>query len=260
MALEYTPFAAVGLWSLVTGRRHAPRQYPPPRSVSVVIPALNEEKNIVQCIDSASQDGVGEILVVDGGSTDRTRALASARPHVRIVDSPRGRGTQVSRGIDSSSCDVVCVLHADCRLTSGSVARLLRSLAGAPDASGGALGARYDSARPKFRVVELLNNARARMAGVSFGDQAQFFRRRPVGSGFRDLALMEDVELSFVMRQHGTVVFVGGGVASSPRRWERVGYGVNFIKVAFITSLYIIRRRLGLLKGRCEDFYRMYYG
>lgn len=63
--------------------------------ISVVIPALNEERSLSACLDSVLvQDFPNmEILVVDGGSTDRTRAIVedycSFEPRVRLVHNPR---------------------------------------------------------------------------------------------------------------------------------------------------------------------------
>lgn len=83
---------------------------------SVVIPALNEAGNIRRCISGirAQQPDV-EIIVVDGGSTDGTAALAGAEQAVVCV-SPPGRGTQCNIGAAHATGDVVLFLHADTAL------------------------------------------------------------------------------------------------------------------------------------------------
>lgn len=69
---------------------------PPAPFVAVVVPTLDEEAHIRACLDTllAQVDpSCGEILVVDGGSRDATRAIvaemAAAHPHLRLVDNPK---------------------------------------------------------------------------------------------------------------------------------------------------------------------------
>lgn len=61
-------------------------------SVTVAIPVLNEAQGIIKCLEAVTNQaypGVIEVLVVDGGSTDQTRALAATFPRVRVLDNPR---------------------------------------------------------------------------------------------------------------------------------------------------------------------------
>ena len=63
-----------------------------PPSVTVAVPVLNEERHLRACLDSIlaqSYPGELEILVVDGGSSDATREIASSYPEVRVLDNPR---------------------------------------------------------------------------------------------------------------------------------------------------------------------------
>jgi glycosyltransferase involved in cell wall biosynthesis len=56
--------------------------------VTVVIPARDEEASLGSCLESlVSQDGIAfEIIVVDDGSTDRTRAIAESFPGLRVLE------------------------------------------------------------------------------------------------------------------------------------------------------------------------------
>jgi glycosyltransferase involved in cell wall biosynthesis len=58
--------------------------------VSVIVPARNEEASLAACLESlVAQKGVlFEIIVVDDGSMDRTRKIASSFPSVRLIDAP----------------------------------------------------------------------------------------------------------------------------------------------------------------------------
>jgi len=146
------------------------------------------------------------------------------------------------------------------RLLTGALDGMWEVLARRPDAAGGAFGAAFDDARPRFRLIETLNDFRARSLGIAFGDQAQFFRRSALREGFPPLRLMEDIELSLRLKAGGSVLFVPNGVVNSPRRWHNRGYGRNSLKVVALTALYLIRRRLGLRRGDGSGYYRAYYG
>jgi succinoglycan biosynthesis protein ExoA len=82
-------------------------------SVSIVLPTLNERSFIRDCLDSLlaqDYDGIEEILVVDGGSTDGTRDLVDAiGSKVRLVDNPRvTAAAAMNIGIEAANGDMIC--------------------------------------------------------------------------------------------------------------------------------------------------------
>lgn len=66
-------------------------------TLSVIIPALNEEGYIKNAIESAKKLHPVEIIVVDGGSTDGTKNIAERQGAI-VIESSRGRGIQLNRG------------------------------------------------------------------------------------------------------------------------------------------------------------------
>ena len=105
-------------------------------SVSVVIPALDEEKALPEVLESLQrQEGAPpfEVILADGGSADRTAAffseIAAAWPQPRpaslLVESPRrGRAAQMNAGARAARGDVLLFLHADTLLPPGAIAAL----------------------------------------------------------------------------------------------------------------------------------------
>lgn len=63
---------------------------------SVIIPTLNEESCLAKTLHNLREQLPYEILVVDGGSTDATRAIA--REGARLLSGPRGRAAQMNLG------------------------------------------------------------------------------------------------------------------------------------------------------------------
>jgi len=81
--------------------------------ISVIIPVLNEEEHIGPCIEALMQGGSGcEIIVVDGGSSDRTGEIAGNISGVNVVQSGKGRGFQMNSGAFGAKGDILLFLHA----------------------------------------------------------------------------------------------------------------------------------------------------
>src|SRR5262249_17894826 len=90
---------------------------PPPAAFSVVIPVLNEAGRIARRLTELRDlRGVAEVIVVDGGSTDRTPDLVRSFPHARLITAERGRGLQMNAGARVATGDVLLFLHADTSL------------------------------------------------------------------------------------------------------------------------------------------------
>jgi dolichol-phosphate hexosyltransferase len=82
------------------------------KTVSLIIPAKNEEGGIAQIIES-SKEYVDEILVIDGHSTDRTRDLALAQGAKVFLDNKKGKGDAYKVGIHQATKDIIVFIDAD---------------------------------------------------------------------------------------------------------------------------------------------------
>lgn len=83
-------------------------------SVSVIIPTLNEEANIGWVLQRVP-GWVAEVIVVDGGSKDRTVEVARAlRPEVVVISEPRrGKGVALRTGFEAATGEVIVIIDAD---------------------------------------------------------------------------------------------------------------------------------------------------
>lgn len=242
-------------------------------TISVVIPALNEEKNIYASVRKILYSPhVYEVIVVDGGSEDRTAELAQrAGAAVLVHDKPYyaggGRGGQIKAGIMHASGDVAAIVHADTSVPSKLFRRMITALNSRPSVIGGAVGCRFkNGAGFKLRIIEFLNDARAIFFSISFGDQVQFFRREPVVlyDMFPDMPLMEDVEFSIRMNSFGGQLFLFGRACVSARRWQRLGFKNSVMIISLfmqylVKRLWIAKKNQSFLKLNTADFYKKYY-
>ena len=103
---------------------------PPPKPViSLILPVLNEAPILGGVLSGLPQTPNLEILLVDGGSTDATRAVAAGFPHVRCLTAPRGRGVQMNAGARVARGDFFIFLHIDTVLTTDHLTALCRAAA-----------------------------------------------------------------------------------------------------------------------------------
>ncbi len=194
----------------------------PPR-ISVIIAARNEQDHIAAAIASARDRHDAEIIVVDGGSDDRTRDIAVAMG-AQVLESPPGRAVQMNRGARAAIGDVLLFLHGDTALPPG-YAVDVRAALRRPGVAAGAFRLVIDGSGRRFRMVEFMANLRSRLLGLPYGDQALFVRRDAFFSSgeFRRMPVMEDYEWIRRTRRRGKIALASSSVVTSARRWQQCG-------------------------------------
>ena len=186
--------------------------------VSAIIPTLDEEDWIAGAVESAFGGGAAEVIVVDGGSNDRTARFATAAG-ARVLLAERMRARQLNRGAEAASNRDLIFLHADSRLPAGAAAAVEEAL---QTKIFGGFHIRFLESDSKLRLVEKMINARTAITRAPWGDQGQFIRRDALlaGGGFREIPIMEDYELAMRMRPG---VILPMTIATSGRRFLQRG-------------------------------------
>jgi len=166
----------------------------------------------------------------------------------------RGRARQMNKGAVHAGGKILLFLHADTLLPEGALQRISALMEkGAVVAGAFELG--IDSARPVFRIIEKAASLRSRILRIPYGDQAIFIRKdyfRALG-GFREIPLMEDVELMRRIKKAGDrISIIPEKVKTSPRRWEKEGILFCTLRNWTLISLYF----LGVSPERLAKFYR----
>lgn len=188
--------------------------------LSIVVPCLDEAAHLPGALEALAplRARGHEVIVVDGGSSDGTPALARGRCD-RLLAAPRGRAAQMNAGAAAATGDALLFLHADTRLpprADGKIEDALRkNLWGRFDVE-------IDGRHPLLPVVAWAMNLRSRLTGIATGDQAIFVRRSGF-PGFPPIPLMEDVAFSAAMRRRGPPACLRARVRTSGRRWESRG-------------------------------------
>ena len=185
--------------------------------LSVVIPTLDAEATVAATLERMR--GADEIVVVDGGSSDGTTAIAE-RHGAQLVRAPRGRGEQLAFGAKAARGGWLLFLHADTLPGPRWREAVAAHIESAPD----------EAACFRFRLADPAWQARLVERGVAlrrlpYGDQGLLVPRAlyEAAGGYRPLPLMEDVDL---VRRIGRrrLRFLDEAAATSAERWRRDGW------------------------------------
>jgi len=209
-------------------------------TVSVVLPVMNEEAIVGGAIDALlAEPDSSEILVVDGGSRDRTAEIVAGRsPPVRLLrqdrGGPSGRGAACNQAAGQASGDVLLFLHVDTRLPPGALGLVRAALADPRVVGGGFLPTFGGAGGRMLGGIEQVWRTRTRLRRWFAGDQAPFVRREAflAGGGYPVVALAEDWAFASRLRSLGRLVVIDRPVTVSARR--HVANGV--LKTLLVTG------------------------
>ena len=223
--------------------------------LSIVIATLNRLKWLQQCITSSRAscgDIEHEVIVVDGDPHGATLSAIHQKDVIKVF-SLRGRGRQMNKGATVAKGKLLLFLHTDTELPEDAFS-VITSFMQSASFVGGAFELGIDSSRPVFRLIERMVSARTRFTNIPYGDQAIFIKRDFFHeiNGFREIPLMEDVELMRRIKQRGyRICIIPRKLKTSPRRWEREGVLYCTLRNWALVSLY----SLGVSPEKLVKFY-----
>lgn len=224
-------------------------------SISIVIPALNEERALGDTLCHVlTQQAPIEVIVVDGGSSDRTAEIAQQFPAVKLISARKGRASQMNAGAAAASGDWLVFLHADSRLPGDGLSRI-RALNDDADVGAGGFLQRFSGEDWRLRLVSWLDNLRFRKTGIVYGDQALFVRRSVFErlGGFPAVDTLEDVLFSECLQRNGVhPVILDLEVTTDSRKFEQMGVWRGLARCVVIQ----VRHRLGLRPAVDEPFFQ----
>ncbi|OGP65859.1 MAG: hypothetical protein A2169_10480 [Deltaproteobacteria bacterium RBG_13_47_9] len=223
---------------------------------SIIVPVLHESERINRLIDHLSclePQEACEIIVVDS-SPERDTIDAIRSEQVVKMMAERGRARQMNAGASVAKGDILIFLHADTELPLAAFA-MIESVMVQGRYRGGAFQLGIQSEKLAYKALTRWVSIRCRLTGIPYGDQAIFIAKDYFNrtGGYRDIPLMEDVELMRRIKKQGDKICVlPDRVMTSPRRWEEEG----FIYVNLRNTLLLILYLLGAAPERLVRFYK----
>jgi len=159
----------------------------------------------------------------------------------------------MNTGASAASGDILLFLHADTILEAGWAVAVLSVLEDS-SISGGAFTLGIQSQLWKYRLVEEWVKLRCRLCLLPYGDQAIFVRKSAfdIIGGYKNIPLMEDVDLIEKLKKLGTIVLLKKEAITSERRWSKNG----LIKTAALNQIIMLLYKIGFNPDRLA---RMYY-
>ena len=220
-------------------------------AISVIIPTLNSACVLPSCLASVGQALPGaQVLVADGGSTDRTREIAASAGATLVVSQP-GRGVQMNAAARQAEGQVLFFLHADSVLV-GAVQSVIETRFADPRVQAATCRLRFDR---RHRLLALYGwLTRFDSLWTSFGDQGIIARRDFFWSlgGFPEWPLFEDVHFLRLARRQTRIVSLPVTVVTSAARFVREGVVVRQLRNAGLILQYLAGVPVDQLRAQYE--------
>lgn len=214
--------------------------------ISVIIPTLNAERHLpatlTALVPAAVHGVIREVIVVDGGSADRTRQVAD-QAGTEFVHAAPGRGSQLAEGASRAKFPWLLFLHADTVLEDGwereAVDFIHRVDTGEHPRAAAAFRFKLDDKGLAPRALERIVRARCAAFRLPYGDQGLLISRRlyDEAGGYKALPIMEDVDL---VRRLGRrrIALLNSDATTSAERYRREGYLARTLRNQTCLALY----------------------
>jgi rSAM/selenodomain-associated transferase 2 len=198
--------------------------------ISIITPVFNEEKNIKSYLSHiGSLEGDFELIMVDGGSSDRTveevkKCIDTFNHKVIMLVSERGRAIQMNKGAKMAQGDILLFLHVDCVLDKDALT-VIEKVISEKNVAGGGFRQAFSNPDSFLKFQSEIGNIRAGLTRVFFGDYGIFLKKkvfRKIG-GYDNIPFLEDVEICRKAKRYGRLLQVDRRIMTSPRRYIKKG-------------------------------------
>jgi len=180
-----------------------------------------------------------EVIVVDGGSIDKTSQLIEGLCD-QFISIRRGRAAQMNAGARKARGEFIFFLHVDTQLPE-KFTEVISSIK-SDRFCWGRFDVKLSGKHWSFRIIESMMNLRSRVTGIATGDQVMFVSQKLFREvdGFPEIALMEDIAMSQSLKNICSPLCLREKVLTSSRRWEKHGILSTIVKMWWLRFSYYI--------------------
>lgn len=223
--------------------------------VSIIIPVLHEAglDDFLSTLFARFKQERFEVIVVDGDPLGRSIETIKRSDVICLVTNT-GRGTQMNAGARVAQGEVVLFLHSDTHLPDNAFKKIEETMT-TYRFMAGAFTLRFNSKNKIFGLIAQAASLRGRLTRIPYGDQAFFMKRDSFFrmGGFKEIAVMEDIDLmKRIRKEGGRVRILGEKVLTSPRRWEQEGVLFSLLRTWILATLFL----WGVSPERLSRYYR----
>ncbi len=248
--------------------------------ISIIIPVLNEEdgigKLLVHLKENSTESNISEIILVDGGSIDETKAiiklfvsssvslraesrsersqktgLDSARPDIVLLHSEKGRAKQMNLGAKHASGSILYFLHADSFPPKNFDQLIIEEVE--KENLAGCFRLQFDSNHWWLRLASWLTQFRWR--ACRGGDQSQFITKKlfnDIGGFDETYTIYEDNILINELYARNQFVVINKKIKTSARLYKK--HGVWKLQYHFWTIY--VKKWLGASADDLHNYYK----
>ncbi len=211
---------------------------------SIVIPARNDAAALGRTLDRlGSLAGIETIEIVVAASGDPHGTVQAAGGRARVLwPDDSTRAALMNAGAAAASGDVLLFLHAD-SVPPRQALKLMEEALADPRVVGGAFEHHFEQPDWRLKVISAIDRIRYRLTRNYYGDQGIFVRAetfRQLG-GYREMRLLEDLDLSQRLRRAGRSVLIRIPVETSGRRFLSRGPWRTFFFIVWLLFCYSLR-------------------
>lgn len=223
--------------------------------VSIVIPARNDAAALRETLDHLERmpgNAEAEVIVAASGDPDGTTGAVGERARLLWPDGS-SRARLMNAGAAAGRGEILFFLHAD-SLPPADTLTLIDEALRDERVVGGAFEHSFVERDWRLRLISWINRVRYRLTRNYYGDQGLFVRAEVFWriGGYRDLRLMEDLDLSRRLKRAGRTVLIHGPILSSGRRFLARGPWRTVCAIVWLLLLHVV----GLDAERYAEWWR----
>ena len=208
------------------------------KNISIIIPTLNSGNTLIDTMESVKS--VEEIIIVDGGSIDKTIKIARTK-NAKLIHSSRGRGIQLSRGAKASKKEWLLFIHSDTKLEKGWESAVEKFIKENKNIKAGWFFLNFSNSNKRLKIIAKFANLRAKYLAIPYGDQGLLISKDlylTLG-GYSKIPIMEDVE--FILRLgRKRIGAIKANIYTSPKRYIEQGYMLRSIQNIICLSFFLL--------------------
>ena len=202
------------------------------KSVSIIIPTLNEADNLPLLLNDLSEFRINsEVILIDSCSKDKTKDIAALYGIRFYQINKKNRGYQLNFGSTLAEGNWLLFLHADSRFKSN-WSREIKDIIRKNKNYIYFFNLKINSKKPFFRILEFFVFLRCYLFKMPYGDQGLLIHKNTFKKtkGFRNLPIMEDFDFIKRIQDKSYLLPLKNSIITSDRKWVKRNFLFQAIK------------------------------